>query len=315
MNVLAVISPTWNTDEWVLAMRKATPHIEVRGWPDLGDVSEITFAACWKPPPRLLAAMPNLKIIFSLGAGVDALLSDETLPLHIPLVRAVDADLTSRMSEYILLHVLTYHREGARIESNQKQAKWESFAAHAAKDFCVGVMGLGVLGQDGARKLAMMGYRVQGWSRSPKQVQGITCFSGAAELDSFLSGTDILVCLLPATAGTEGILNRAIFSKLSRQGPFAAPILINAGRGQLQNEADILACLDDGTLHAATLDVFRIEPLPAASPFWYHPRMSVTPHSAADSNPTAICGYVARQLAFYEKNQTIRNIVDRTVGY
>jgi len=315
MSVLAVITPTWNTLEWVTRLRKVLPQMDVRGWPGLGDLSEITHAACWLPPHGLLADLPNLKLIVSLGAGVDAFLRDETLPKHIPLVRVVDDDLTGRMSEYVLLQVLLHHREQRRLDANQRLGKWDSFAARAAKDFSVGVMGLGVLGQDAAKKLAMMGYRVRGWSRSPKQISGIECFSGAAEFSTFLSGTDILVCLLPATQDTQGILNRMLFSQLSRKGPFGAPILINAGRGRLQNEADILACLDDGTLHAASLDVFGQEPLPPDSPFWRHPKMTVTPHCAADSDPAAICAYVARQISKFDVGLPIDNIVDRSVGY
>ena len=314
MSVLALIT-NWDMDEWSHEMRAALPDIQVRGWPDLGDLSEITYAAVWKPPAGLLATMPNLKIIFCLGAGVDALLSDPTLPQHIPVVRVVDDDLTTRMSEYVLLQVLMHHREVRRLNSNQHAAKWDQFAAFAAKDFNVGIMGLGVLGQDAAQKLLMMGYEVRGWSRTAKQISGVECYSGKPELENFLRGTDILVCLLPSTPDTEGILNRQLFGQLSRKGPFGAGILINAGRGQLQNEADILSCLDDGTLHAVSLDVFNEEPLPANSKFWVHPSVMVSPHSAADSNPKAICGYIANQVKKFEDGSIVSNLVSKTNGY
>ena len=315
MSVLAVITPTWNTDEWVARMRKALPDIEVRGWPELGNLDEITYAACWKPPAKLLATLPNLKLMVSLGAGVDDLLRDETLPKQIPLLRVVDADLTGRMSEYVLLQVLIHAREQRRLDANQKLSKWDSFAAHTAKDFCVGVMGLGTLGQDAATKLCMMGFRVRGWSRSAKHITGVECFSDETGLNAFLAGTDILVCLLPATPDTEGMINRDLLSRLSRSGPFGAGILINAGRGRVQNEPEILACLNDGTLYAATLDVFRDEPLPATSAFWLHPKVTVTPHAAADSDPAAICAYVARQIVLFSAGQPVSNIVDVTAGY
>ena len=313
--MLAVITPTWDTQDWVAKLQKALPDIDVRGWPELGNVAEITYAACWKPPAGLLASLPNLKLMVSLGAGVDDMLRDSTLPKHIPLLRVVDADLTARMSEYILLHVLIHAREQRRLDTNQRLSKWDSFAAHTAKDFSVGVMGLGVLGQDSASKLSMMGFKVRGWSRSAKHITGIECFSGESGMNAFLGGTDILVCLLPATTDTEGMINRDLLSRLSRRGPFGAPVLINAGRGRVQNEADILAGLDDGTLYAATLDVFRQEPLPATSAFWLHPRMTVTPHAAADSDPAAICAYVARQIRLFSAGQPVSNVVDVTAGY
>jgi glyoxylate/hydroxypyruvate reductase len=315
LKVLAVITPTWDTKEWVAKLQKALPYVEVRGWPELGNVGEITYAACWKPPAKLLASLPNLKLIVSLGAGVDDLLKDGTLPKHVPLMRVVDADLTARMSEYVVLHVLIHAREQRRLDANQKLSKWDSFAANTAKDFSVGVMGLGVLGQDAATKLSMMGFNVRGWSHTQKNITGIECFSGETGLNAFLAETDILVCLLPATPDTEGMINRDLLSRLSRRGPFGAGILINAGRGRVQNEADILACLDDGTLYAATLDVFREEPLPATSAFWLHPKVTVTPHAAADSDPAAICAYVARQILLFDAGKTVSNIVDVTAGY
>jgi len=315
MSVLAVITPTWDTQEWMAKLQKALPDIEVRGWPELGNLAEITYAACWKPPAGFLATLPNLKLMVSLGAGVDDMLRDSTLPKHIPLLRVVDADLTARMSEYVLLQVLIHAREQSRLDTNQRLSKWDSFAAHTAKDFSVGVMGLGVLGQDAASKLSMMGFKVRGWSRSAKHITGTECFSGESGMNAFLGGTDILVCLLPATTDTEGMINRDLLSRLSRRGPFGAPVLINAGRGRVQNEADILACLDDGTLYAATLDVFRQEPLPATSAFWHHPKVTVTPHAAADSDPAAICAYVASQIRLFNTGQPVSNVVDVTAGY
>jgi glyoxylate/hydroxypyruvate reductase len=315
MSVLAVITPTWNAAHWTERLRDADPGMEVRAWPALGDPREITHVACWLPPPRLLASFPNLKVIFSLGAGVDAILRDDTVPQHVPLVRVADQDLTDRMSEYVMLHVLLHHRDQLRLFKAQAERRWDSFSAFAAKDFCVGIMGLGVLGRDAAQKLAMMGYRLRGWSRTEKHLQSVECFAGAEGLGTFLSGTDILVCLLPGTAQTDGILNRRLFQQLSRRGPFGAPVLINAGRGQLQNEEDIAACLDDGTLHGASLDVFRQEPLPEASPLWRSPKLVITPHAAADSAPIAICAYVAKQIVAHEKGEALQNVVERARGY
>jgi glyoxylate/hydroxypyruvate reductase len=192
---------------------------------------------------------------------------------------------------------------------------WDSFPTHAAKDLTVGIMGLGVLGLDAALKLKMMGFQVAGWSHSAKAVAGVHTFAGVREFDSFLQCTDILVSLLPATTETDGIINAALIAKLSRLGPFGAPIIINAGRGRQQNEADILAALNSGMVYAATLDVFNTEPLPVTSPLWQHPRLTITPHVAADSDPKTICAYIAAQIERFEYGKSLENVVDRASGY
>jgi glyoxylate/hydroxypyruvate reductase len=315
VSAFVFVTPTWDGGAWAQNMRLSIPGRSVRVWPEMGNVSEVHYAAAWLPPPNVLKDLPNLKVIFSLGAGVDAILSDPTLPHNVPIVRVNDPDLTMRMSEHIVMHVLMHHRQQRRIEDNQRLRKWESFATHAASALRVGVMGLGVLGQDAAAKIAMMGFPTAGWSRTRKSISGVECFAGAGELDAFLARTDVLVCLLPATPETDGILNAALFQKLSRSGPFGAPVLINAGRGRQQVEADVLAALDSGVLHGASLDVFHKEPLPQDSMFWTHPKVLLTPHSAADSDPATICNYVARQITRYEKDGHLENLVDLKRGY
>ena len=315
MSAFLFVTPTWDAAPWVAALRKAAPFLDVRAWPEVGNASDITYAAAWLPPPSELKRFANLKVIFSLGAGVDAILSDPTLPDGVPIVRVNDADLTGRMSEYIVLHVLMHHRQQRRIDDNQRNKVWDSFPTHAASALTIGIMGLGVLGSDAARKLVMMGFNVVGWSRSLKQVAGVKCFAGAGGVDKFLGETDILVSLLPATSETDGIINRQLIRKLSRKGPFGAPILINAGRGRQQVEADILTCLDKGELYGATLDVFCKEPLPAESRLWSHPKMTITPHAAADSDPETICRYVYHQIEKFERGEGLENLVDRMRGY
>lgn len=315
MSTFLFVTPTWDGQHWAGEMRKAAPAMDVRVWPETGDPATIDYVAAWLPPPDVVRSLAKLKVIFSLGAGVDAILKDPTLPENVPIVRVNDPDLTMRMSEYVVLHVLMHHRQQRRLDDNQRKGVWDSFPTHAASALRVGVMGLGVLGQDAAKKLAMLGFKVAGWSRTPKAVEGVQCFSGAGGLDTFLARTDVLVSLLPATAETDGILNRALIRKLARSGPLGAPVLINAGRGRQQVEDDILAALDAGELHAATLDVFRSEPLPATSPFWTHPKVTLTPHIAADSDPAVICEYVARQIAEYETTGQLSNLVDRARGY
>ena len=176
-------------------------------------------------------------------------------------------------------------------------------------------MGLGTLGANAADVLKRIGFRVAGWSRSRKQLDGVDCFHGEDQLGAFLRRTDILVCLLPLTPDTRHILNRGLFAQLNRNSPMGAPVLINAGRGGLQNEDDILQCLDDGTLGAASLDVFAQEPLPSGSPFWTHPKIVLTPHNAADTDPDEISKYVARQIERFEAGGALENVVDPARGY
>jgi glyoxylate/hydroxypyruvate reductase len=278
------------------------------------DPAEVHYAAVWKPKPGELAGFPNLRVIFNLGAGVDALMADRSLP-DVPLVRVAVSDLTDRMAEYVVLHVLMHHRQEPYLRESQRVKRWAPKFQHAAGAVSVGIMGLGTLGANAADILRRLGFRVSGWSRSAKTIEGVQCFHGADSFDAFLRQTDILVCLLPLTDDTRHVLNRNVFAKLSRSGPLGTPVLINAGRGGLQNEADILACLADGTLGAASLDVFETEPLPAESPFWSHPNVVLTPHNAADTDPDEISKYVAQQIARFEAGGALENVVDRGRGY
>jgi glyoxylate/hydroxypyruvate reductase len=278
------------------------------------DPADVHYAAVWKPEPGELSAFPNLRVIFNLGAGVDALMADKTLP-KVPLVRVVVGDLTARMTEYVTLHVLMHHRQEPYLRESQRLKRWAPKFQRPAAMVSVGILGLGALGADAADVLKRIGFRVAGWSNSPKRIEGIECFHGRPQLEAFLKRTDILVCLLPLTPDTRHILNRDLFSKLSRTGPLGAPVVINAGRGGLQNEADILACLDDGTLGAVSLDVFAQEPLPPESPFWTHPKVMLSPHNAADTDPDEISKYVARQIASFEAGGQLENLVDPARGY
>jgi glyoxylate/hydroxypyruvate reductase A len=296
------VLPTWPKDEWAAAMRKVAPELDVRLWPEeTGHVRDIEYVSAWLPPRGVIAGLPNLKAIFSLGAGVDAILREPDLPKGVPLVRINDPDLTNRMTEYVVLHVLIHHRQQRRIDENQKKCVWDSFPTHAASAMTVGIMGMGVMGQASAERLRDLGFKVVGWSRTAKTIAGVTCFSGWDGFDAFLAQTDILVSLLPATTETDGIVNRETIRKLSRKGPFGAPIFINAGRGRQQAEDDLIKALDSGELLAATLDVFQTEPLPAEHPLWTHPKVTVTPHCAADSDP--------------EAGKPFENVVDLTRGY
>jgi glyoxylate/hydroxypyruvate reductase A len=305
----------WSPQRWKRRFDDVCGDRPVALLPDAAlDPAEVHYAAVWKPAPGELAAFPNLRVIFNLGAGVDALMADATLP-KVPLVRVAVGDLTFRMTEFVVLHVLMHHRQEPYLRESQREKRWTPKYQWPASAVTVGIMGLGTLGSNAADVLRHLGFRVSGWSRSAKQIDGIQCFHGAAQLDAFLQATDILVCLLPLTPDTKQILNRGLFAKLNRSGPLGAPVLINAGRGGLQNEADILACLDDGTLGAASLDVFAMEPLPADSLFWTHPTVVLTPHNAADTDPDEISKYVARQIERFEAGGVLENVVDLARGY
>jgi len=219
------------------------------------------------------------------------------------------------MTEYVVLHVLMHHRQELYLRESQRVKRWAPKYQWPAAAINVGILGLGTLGLDAAEVLKRLGFQIAGWSRSEKQADGIESFHGAAQLDAFLARTDILVSLLPLTADTTGILDRKMFAKLRRSSPLGAPVMINAGRGRLQNEADILSCLDDGTLGSVSLDVFGQEPLPADSPFWTHPKVVLTPHNAADTDADAISRYVGEQIATFEAGGALRNLVDRVRGY
>jgi glyoxylate/hydroxypyruvate reductase A len=309
------VTANWSAPRWKSRFLAVCGDRTVALLPDDPvDPRQVHFAAVWKPPQGALAAFPNLRVIFNLGAGVDALMADPGLP-KVPIVRVAVGDLTGRMTEYVVLHVLMHHRQQLYLWDCQRQRQWQPKEQWTASAIGVGIMGLGVLGQDAALALTRLGFRVSGWSATPKAVAGVECFSGAEGLQPFLQQSNILVSLLPLTAQTRHILNRRTFSMLDHTSPLGAPVLINAGRGGLQNEADILVCLDDGTLGAATLDVFETEPLAPDSRLWSHPNVVVTPHNAADTDPDEISRYVARQIERFEAGGALENIVDPARGY
>lgn len=314
MTLLVALSG-WDRDVWIERLQRLLPDRSVVALGEPFDRREVHYAVSWKHPPGSLAGLPNLAVIFSLGAGVDHLMSDDRLP-DVPIVRVVDGDLTRRMSEYVVLHALLHLRQQPRYAAQQRERLWDDDRCQpAAGDVRVGVMGLGVLGEDAARKLAVMGFDVAGWSRRPKTLEGIATFSGEEGLGAFLARTDILVVLLPLTEDTRGILDRDLFARLAQDGRLGGPVLINAGRGGLHVEEDILHALDEGKLKAASLDVFETEPLPEESPLWTHPRVVVTPHNAAMSNPETIGKLIVEQIRAFEEGGALRNVVDRSVGY
>lgn len=307
----------WSPDVWVDALRREAPDREIVLAPDHPADPMIDYAVVWKQPHGTLKDLPNLKAIFSIGAGVDHLFQDPHVP-DVPIVRVVSTDLTLRMSEYVVWQVLDHHRKGPAYRDQQRRCIWrEDLAQKSADEVTVGIMGLGHLGLDAATKLQALGFRVTGWSRRPKKsASGITVFAGEDQLGAFLGSADMIVCLLPLTPDTAGILAAPLLAQMKKPGPdFTGPILINAGRGGLQNESDILAALESGALAAASLDVFESEPLPASSPLWHHPRVTITPHAAAASSPAKIIPPMVAQMNRHDAGEPLNDLVDRAAGY
>lgn len=299
-----------HTRSWNDVFNEVMPERECRDWASPGDIADIEYAFVWAPEPGALRSFPNLKCIFSIGAGVDHLLKDPDLPDGVPIVRMVEPELTQGMTEYVTMHVLRCHREVPALEQQQRDRVWHELIAPTAPSRKVGLLGFGVLGQDSARVLHALNFDLASWSRTPKQVEGVQSFHGPEGLDPFLARTEILVCLLPLTAETEGILDRSLLAKLPR-----GAWLINAGRGGHQVEDDILEALDSGQLSGAVLDVFRTEPLPADSPFWSHPKVTLTPHIASVTQQRSAIEQVVANIRRIEGGEAPLNTVDRALGY
>lgn len=308
--VVLFASTEQKPEPWRAALNARIDGLDFRVWPDIGDPAEIDVALAWKPAPGALANLPNLKAILSLGAGVDSLLADPTLPRDVPLVRVVDDRLTAGMTEYVVHGVLHFHRRFDRMAEAQRGSRWAPPARPVTAKRRVGILGLGELGRDAARALVALGFPVRGWSRSAKTVAGVESFAGADGLGPFLAGTDILVCLLPLTPETEGIVNAGALARL----PDGAYV-INAARGGHVVDADLLAALDSGHLAGAMLDAFRTEPLPPDHPFWRHPRIIVTPHIASLTAVESAARALADSIHAALKGEALANVIERARGY
>jgi glyoxylate/hydroxypyruvate reductase len=298
------------TARWRPHLAAAMPEADIRYWPETGDRAAIDYALVWHPEPGMLASLPNLKLIVSLGAGVDHIFRDPKLPRGVPILRLVDPYMTRAMSEYVVLQVLRLHRQDIDYRAQQAAGEWRERAQKNAEERTVGILGFGTLGQDAGRKLQALGFAVAGWSRTAKDVPGFAAFAGADGLGTLLARSEILVSLLPMTPQTESLLDAALFARLPRGAG-----IVNAGRGRHLVEADLLAALDAGQLSAAVLDVFRDEPLPPAHPFWRHPRIVVTPHVAAETHPPTALPIIARAIRDFAAGLPVANLVDPAKGY
>ncbi|MFQ3622577.1 MAG: glyoxylate/hydroxypyruvate reductase A [Acetobacteraceae bacterium] len=295
---------------WRRELLALDPGLDIRLFPATGPVEDITAAVTWNHPPEDLFRYPNLRLLISMGAGVDHLFRPPGPPPGVAVVRLVDRLLTTAMSEYVLLAVLRHHRQAEIYRAQQRTRIWHELPAPDTANTRIGMLGLGMLGTDAARKLAALGFRVAGWSRTPKSLDGIESFVGRAEFIPFLARTDILVCLLPLTRETRHILDAAAFAALPK-----GAYVINVARGGHLVETDLLQAIDSGHLSGATLDVFETEPLPGEHPFWGHPKIIVTPHAASLTVPRSVAPQVVDNLRRLASGEPLLNVVDVARGY
>jgi glyoxylate/hydroxypyruvate reductase A len=303
-------SPIDSAARWQAEMAHLAPELDIRIWPEIGDAGEIEYALVWRPEPGLLASLPNLKLILSLGAGVDHILCDPLLPAGVPIVRLVDPYLTDAMGEYVALQVLRLHRRDLDYRAQQQAEIWRELAQKNAGERPVGILGFGEIGQAVGGKLAALGFPVSGWGRRERMIAGFRTYAGAGGLSQLLTESEILVCLLPLTPETTGILCARTFAALPRGAG-----LVNAGRGGHLVEEDLIPALDAGRLSAAALDVFGEEPLPPGHPFWRHPRILVTPHIAGTTNPRTAAPIVLDTIRRCKEGRSLLNQVDPSRGY
>ena len=272
---------------------------------------DIEYFSGFRPAPGFLKSLPNLKAVFSLGAGVDGFLRDPEYPKHLPLVRFVDPTLMHEMAQYVTMHVLIAHRSQRRFDEAQALGKWDqAMLARPSRDTRIGILGLGDIGGTIAASLLPFDFQLFGWSRSRKTVPGVKSFAGEKELPQFLAQCDYCVCVLPLTEETRGIMNAKLFARLPK-----GAWVINVARGGHLVEEDLLAALDAGHLGGAVLDVFQTEPLPAESPIWHHPKITATPHIAGITDPKSALAYVTDCVRRCETGQPLDNVVDLSKGY
>ena len=311
VGAIAYISRDTDGVAWRKVFTEALGPIDFRTIADgLGNTDDIEIALAWKPKPGLLASLKNLKLIVSLGMGVDHLLADDRLPHGVPIVRIMDEGLVGQMSEYAIFWALWHHRDIERYAASQRAKKWKPEEFVDTLHRPVGVMGLGSIGQDTAKKLALLGFPTLGWSRTAKTVPGVETFHGREALPKFLGRSAILVNVLPLTRETRDLLDKTLFAALPK-GAF----VINMGRGGHVVDEDLLAALESGHLAGAALDVFNQEPLPPEHPYWLHPKVHMTPHMAGYTNPRTASPGVIENIKRLRTGRPLINTVDAKTGY
>ncbi|WP_426136785.1 2-hydroxyacid dehydrogenase [Pseudomonas sp. PWP3-1b2] len=294
---------------WQALFAEHAPDIAWRAWPDIGNPHEIEYLAAWQAPDELAQLLPNLKVLFALSAGVDQL-DLGRLPADLPVVRLLDPGITRGMCEYASWAVLSLHRDMLRYRQQQMARCWQAHALQPAVSRRIGVMGLGAQAQQILATLAPLGFGLSGWARSAHRVAGVACYAGDAQLATFLSRCDILLCVLPLTEQTQGILDRRLFAQLPR-----GAAVINMGRGGHLVEEDLLEALASGQLSGAVLDVLQEEPARADHPFWGHPQVVLTPHIAAMTQPGSAFAGLLENIRRFERGERMVGVVDRGLGY
>ncbi|OGB14559.1 MAG: glyoxylate/hydroxypyruvate reductase A [Burkholderiales bacterium RIFCSPLOWO2_12_67_14] len=294
---------------WAQRFSQQMPELPFRIWPDVPDPHEVRYLAAWEPPADLATRFPNLEVLFSTGAGIDQF-DFSVIPETLPVVRMVESGIVNGMVEYATLAVLSLHRDWHTYGQQQQEGRWQTHRVYPASSRRVGVLGLGMLGRAVLEKLSGFGFDCAGWSRSPRRIDGIECHAGEQGLQAFLARTDILICLLPLTDSTRGILAKPLFDQLPR-----GATLINVGRGGHLVQQDLLQALDQGQLSSAILDVCEPEPLPPEHPFWHHPQVVLTPHIASMTQPETAVEAVIDNLRRHRVGLPMEGRVDRARGY
>lgn len=294
---------------WQALFAEAAPDLPLRIWPDIGDPADIRYLAAWDPSRELIASLPNLEVVFSIGAGVDQF-DLSRIPSSIPLVRMIDPGLTHGMVEYCLFATLALHRDMLDYREQQRARRWHEIPSILSHRRRVGIMGLGELGRAVAKQLLGLGFPLAGWSRSRQEMGGVTCFAGQEELPAFLGQCDILICLLPLTEETRGILCRETFDAMPKGAG-----LVNVARGGHLIESDLLDALDSGRLSGAVLDVLNQEPAAPDHPFWSHPRIFVTPHIASQTHAESAGYALLDNIRRHQAGEPMHGLIRRELGY
>lgn len=296
-------------EQWARLFAQKAPEIEFRLWPDIGDPALIRYLAAWQPPEDLARTLPNLEVVFSVGAGIDQF-DLSRVPQHLPVVRMIEPGIVEGMVEYVTQAVLTIHRDLFDYAQQQAAREWREMPVRAAPSRRIGVLGLGVLGTAVLERLQLFGFPCAGWSRKPRTLDGIDCYAGSEALNTFLARTDVLVCLLPLTEATRGLLNAKLFAALPR-----GASLVNVGRGAHLNQDDLLAALASGQIRNAVLDVTDPEPLPATHALWGHPRVRITPHIASATRPDTAVDVVLDNIRRHCAGEPLLGEIDPSRGY
>ncbi|MFQ1682322.1 2-hydroxyacid dehydrogenase [Pantoea dispersa] len=294
---------------WQRWLAQHAPDIQLHIWPDTTKAEQVEVLVAWQPPDDVMATFPNLQALMSVGAGADQF-DLSKLPPDLPVVRMIEPGLTQGMVEYVTFAVLGLHRDMPRYFRQQRDQRWETHRIYTAAERRVGVMGLGELGQASLKQLVSLGFKCAGWSRTPRDIDGVRCWHGREQLAAFLAWSEILVCLLPLTDNTRGLLNAELFAQLP---PGAA--LVQVGRGPQLNDAHLLAALESGQLSAAVIDVTDPEPLPAGHPFWHHPDIWLTPHVASQTQNESAMSALLDNLRRYQRGEPMVGMIDRNRGY